>query len=42
MRRWNVSPALLAMLAALALHAPSATAAGFDLRWTACAADGGV
>lgn len=39
MRRWNVS---LAVLATLALHAPSAHAAGFDLRWDACAADAGV
>ncbi len=45
MRRWNVSPAVLATLAtlaALAIHAPSANAAGFDLRWNACAADAGV
>ncbi len=42
MRRWNVSPALLAMLSVFVLSVPSAMAAGFDLRWNACAADGGV
>ena len=45
MRRWGASPALLAALtslATLALHSSTATAAGFDLRWDACAADAGV
>ena len=46
MRRWGASPVLLASLLAsylvLVLHTPAATAAGFDLRWDACAADGGV
>jgi len=42
MRRWGASPALLATLLAFLLHTPTATAAGFDLRWDACAADAGV
>lgn len=42
MRHWSVSLALLATLTAITLYASSASAAGFDLRWTACAADGGV
>jgi hypothetical protein len=42
MRRWGASPALLATLLALVLHTSTATAAGFDLRWDACAADAGV
>ena len=42
MRRWGASPVLLATLLALVLHTPIATAAGFDLRWNACAADNGV
>ncbi len=45
MRRWNVSPVLLAVLAcftALSLGAPRASAEGFDLRWNSCASDGGA
>ena len=42
MSRRIVVPALLVVLAALALPTPHAAAAGFDLRWDACAADGGV
>jgi len=42
MSRRTVSPALLVVLAALALPTSHAAAAGFDLRWDACAADGGV
>ncbi len=42
MRRSSVSSALLTTLVALALYSSSSSAAGFDLRWDACAADGGV
>lgn len=46
MGRRKVSPALFAALfaafASLCLQAPAASAAGFDLRWNACAADGGA
>ncbi len=45
MSRWTLSPAFLvpvALLIALALMAPAARAAGFDLRWDACPGDGGV
>ena len=46
MRRWGASPTrlatLLATLLVFVLHLPPATAAGFDLRWDACAADAGV
>ena len=42
MRRRGASPALLAPLLALTLFTTTAFAAGFDLRWDACAADAGV
>ncbi len=45
MRRWNVSPArfaVLAAIAALSLAAPRVSAEGFDLRWNSCASDGGA
>ena len=36
------SPVLLAALLVILAHAPAASAAGFDVRWTSCAADGGT
>lgn len=42
MRRWGITPVLLATLLVFVLHTPTATASGFDLRWDACAADAGV
>jgi hypothetical protein len=42
MRRWGAAPVLLATLLVFVLHASTAVAAGFDLNWDACAADGRV
>lgn len=46
MRRWGISSVrltlLATLLATLTLSTTTANAAGFDLRWTSCAADGGT